>query len=80
MSGNCYQTLIVQRTVSTCDQASGTRVGTKGKPSPVHVPLSKEAAETLEKVSAATRLPQEILAAEAIRRGIGALTAFSTNH
>jgi len=44
------------------------------------VPLSKEAAETLQKVSEATRLPQEILAAEAIRRGIGALNAFSANH
>jgi len=80
MSGRCYQTLIVQRSVSTRERTSGTRRGSKGNPSPVHVPLSKEAAETLQKVSEATRLPQEILAAEAIRRGIEALTAFSTNH
>jgi len=56
------------------------RSGSKRKSSPVLVPLSKEAAETLQRVSEATRLPQEILAAEAIRRGIEALTAFSTNH
>ena len=80
MSGRCYQTLIVQRSVSTRERTSGVRSGSKRKSSPVLVPLSKEAAETLQRVSEATRLPQEILAAEAIRRGIEALTAFSTNH
>lgn len=82
MSGNCYQTLFVQRTVSTSGRRA-SRVGSakvaKGKTSPVHVPLSKGVAVNLQRVSEATLLPQEIVAAEAIRRGIGALTTFSIN-
>ena len=80
MSGNKYQTLVVQRSLPNRAPGAKSPKGRKGKHIPVQVPLSKEAAETLQKVSKATRLPREILAAEAIRRGIGALTAFSTYH
>jgi hypothetical protein len=83
MSGNCYQTLIVQRTVSTTEKRArraGAAKAAKGKASPIHVPLSESVAVTLQRVSEATLLPQEIVAAEAIRRGIRALTTFSTNH
>ena len=79
MSGNRYQTFLVQRSVSNQARGSGSAKVRKGKPSPVHVPLSAETAETLQKMSETIRLPQEILAAEAIRRGIGALNSFSTN-
>lgn len=79
MSGNSYQTLIVQRSVSNHARGADSAKGAKGKPYPVQVPLSEKTAETLQKVSEATRLPQEILAAEAIRRGIGALNAHTNN-
>jgi len=68
MSGNCYQTLVVQHSVSNQAWGVGSAKARKGKPYPVQVPLSQETAETLQKVSEATRLTREILAAEAMMR------------
>jgi len=73
MSGKIYQTFLVQRSVSNQARGSGSAKARKGNPSPVHVPLSAATAETLQKMTEATRLPREILAAEAIRRGMAVL-------
>jgi hypothetical protein len=73
MSCNIYQTFFVQRSVLNHARGAVSAKGRKRKPSTVHVPLSKETAETLQKVSEETRLPREILAAEAIRRGMAVL-------
>jgi hypothetical protein len=78
MSGNKYQTLVVQRSLPNRAPGAKSPQGRKGKHTPVHVHLSQETAGTLQKMSEATRLPREVLAAEAIRRGIGTLNTFST--
>ena len=70
MSGNSYLIFLVQRSVSNQARGAGSAKARNGKPSPVHVPLSEETAETLQKVSEATRLPREVIATEAIRRGM----------
>ena len=75
MSGNCYQTLVVQQSLPNRARGAKSPKPRKGKHTPVHVPLSKEAAGTLQKVSEETRLPREILAAEAIRRGMAVLAS-----
>jgi len=60
----------VQRSVSNRVRGAGSAKGTERKNVPVPVTLSEEAAGTLQKMAEATRMKEEILATEAIRRGM----------
>ena len=76
MSSRIYQKSFVTRTATTPKQS---RKPTEAQTAHVRVKVSSEMAGKLRKVAEVSGLSQETLAAEAIRRGIGVLTAFSNN-